>query len=126
MGIFSKVSGLNKLVDHYPAIKDPDGISQTKQTLKIGVVRYRRCVTVSIERDALFLLVSPPLGRKSKIMIPWHEIRQVSRTSLYGRQGVQMSIGDPVVGEITIYRDLFEQLRGNLGEMAQLVKASVR
>ncbi len=122
MGIFSKVSGLDKLSEHYHAPNDPGGVSQTKQTVKVGVVRYRRCVTVGIGRDELFLLVSPPLGREWKLLIPWNEIRQVRGARLYGRQGVHMSIGDPVVGEITMYRELFDQLRGNLSEVAQLGK----
>lgn len=123
MGIFSKVSGLNKLSEHYHAANDPGGVNQTKQTVKVGVVRYRRCVTVGIGRDELFLLVSPPLGRECKLLIPWNEIRQVKKATLYGRQGVHMTIGDPVAGGITMYRELFEQLRRNLSEVAQLGKA---
>jgi hypothetical protein len=33
-----------------------------------------------------------------------------------------MSIGNPEVGEITMYRELFELLRGNLDEVAQFGK----
>ncbi len=122
MGIFSKLSGLNKLSDHYHSTNDPSGVCKTKQTVKVGIVRYRRCVTVGIGRDELFLWVSPPLGREWKLLIPWNEIRQVRGAMLYGRQGVHMSIGDPEAGEITMYRELFELLRGNLSEVAQLGK----
>ena len=122
MGVFAKVSGLNKLAEHYPATHEPGGVSQTKQTVKVGVVRYRRCVTVSIGigPEGLFLWVQPPLGRAGKLLIPWDEIGQVRGAMLYGRQGVHMSIGDPEVGEITMYRELFERLRGHLKGVVQV------
>ena len=119
MGVFAKVSGLNKLAEHYPATHDPRGVSQAKQTVKVGIVRYRRCVTVSIGTEGLFLWVRPPLGRAAKVLIPWNEIRQVRGAKLYGRQGVRMSIGYPEVGEITMYRELFERVKGHLKETVQ-------
>jgi hypothetical protein len=118
MGIFSKLSGLKKLSDYY-STSDPSGVCKAKQTVKVGIVRYRRCVTVGIGRDELFLRVSPPLGREWKLLIPWNEIRLVRRAVLYGRQGVHLSIGDPEVGEITMYKELFELLRANLSDVAQ-------
>jgi len=111
MGIFAKASGLNKLAEHYPATHDPGGVSQTKQTVKVGAVRYRRCVTVSIGTEGLFLWVHPPLGKQGKLLIMWDEIKRIRKSRLYGRQGVHMSIGEPVVGEITVYRELFELAR---------------
>ena len=111
MGVLANVSGLSKLFEHYPATHDPGGVSQIKQTVKFGVVRYRKCVTVRFVIEGLFLWVRPPLGRYKQLLIPWDEIKRVGGTSLYGRQGVHMSIGDPEVGEITVYRDLFELIR---------------
>ena len=111
MGIFSKASGLNKLIEHYPATHDPGQAGQIKQTVKIGVVRYRGCVTVSIGPEGLFLWVRSPLGRQGKLMIPWDEIVQVRKGRLYGLQGMCLSIGEPEVGEITVYQGLFEQMK---------------
>jgi hypothetical protein len=119
MGVFARMSGLGKLAEHYPATHEPGGVSQTRQTLKVGGVRYRRCVTVSIGPEGLFLWIRPPLGRAGKLLIPWDEIREVGGARLYGRQGVHMSIGDPEVGNITMYRELFERVRTYLGETTQ-------
>ena len=119
MGIFAKVSGLNKLAGHYPATHDPGEVSQIKQTVKIGVVRYRRCVTVNIGTEGLFLWVRPLLGRQGRLLIPWDEIKQFRGSRMYGRQGVHMSIGDPEVGKITMYRELFELMRAHLTGVAQ-------
>jgi hypothetical protein len=120
MGVFAKVGCLGKLSHHYPATHDPGGVSHTKQTVKVGVVRYRKCVTMRFGTEGLFLWVCPPLGRQGRLLIPWDEIKQVRGTSLYGRQGVRMSIGDPEIGEITVYRDLFELVSTHLRETTQV------
>lgn len=114
MGIFARVSGLNKLVERYPTTRDPGQAEQIKQTVKVGVVRYRGCVTVGIGTEGLFLWVRPPLGRQGKFLIPWDEIKRVKKGRLYGLQGVCLSIGDPEVGEITVYQSLFEQMKVHL------------
>lgn len=119
MGVFVKVSDLSKLFEHYPATGDPRGVSQPKQTVKVGVVRYRKCVTVRFATEGLFLWVCPPLGRQKRLLIPWDEIKQIGGTSLYGRDGVLMSIGDPEVGEVTVYKALFELMRPFLGGSAE-------
>ncbi len=111
MGVFARMSGLNRLAERYPATYEPSGVRQTKQTAKIGVVQYRRCVTVTISPEGLYLWVRPPLGRAGKLLIPWDEIREVQEARLYWLQGVRMTVGDPQVGEITIYRKLFERMR---------------
>jgi hypothetical protein len=111
MRAFAKVNGIYKLAERYPAPHEPEGGDWTGQTVKIGAVRYRRCVTVGTDPEGLFLGVCPPLGRARKLLIPWDEIREVREARLYGRQGIHLSIGEPEVGEITMYRELFERMR---------------
>ncbi len=120
MEVFAKMSVLSKLFEHYPATNDPSGDSQPKQTVKVGIVRYRKCVTVSVATEGLFLWVCPPLGRQKRLLIPWDEIKQISCASLYGRQGVQMLIGYPELGEVTVYSALFESIRPFLRGTAQV------
>ncbi len=102
---------MDKLSEYYRATHDPGGGLQTKQTVKLGAVRYRRCVTVSMDVGGLFIWVRPPLGRQRKLLIPWDEIKTVREDRLYGRQAVFMSIGAPEVGKITVYKELFELIR---------------
>ena len=116
MGIFTRISNLTKLAELYPALHDPEGLSHTNQTVQFGVVRYRRCVTVNISSDGFFLWAHPPLCKQAKLLIPWDEIKQVRAARLYGRQGVYLSIGDPEIGDITVYRNLFELVRAHLIE----------
>ncbi len=114
MGIFEKMSGLNKLAEHYSSIAHPTNAVLAKQTVKFGVVRYRSCVTVSMETHGLFLWVRPPLGRHIKLLIPWGQIKKTSASRLYWVPAVLMSIGDPEQGTITVYHNLFERIRANL------------
>ncbi len=110
MGIFEKMSGLLKLVQNYPSKSSLAHVSRVRQTVKFGVVRYRRCVRVDFNEQALFLAVDPPLGRHLKLQIPWSEIKNVRSTSLYWLPAVRLSIGDPEVGDVTIYKKLFDQI----------------
>ena len=118
MGVFARVSGLNELAERYPATQIPGGTFRTKQTVQVGIVRYRRCVTVGISPEGLYLWVRPPLGRQAKLQIPWDEVKQVSESRVFGRRGMQLSIGDPEIGEIRVYRELFESMRAYLREKA--------
>lgn len=104
------MSDLKKLFEHYRAPHKPAGASLSRQTVKVGIVRYRKCVNVISGTGGLFLWVRPPLGREKQLLIPWDQIKQFSDTRLYGLQGVCMSIGDPQVGAITVYRDLFDDV----------------
>ncbi len=68
MDIFARIGGLNRPAEAYPATDQSGGPELTKQTLhpasaccicrmqmRIGAVRFRRCVTVRISpRDSTF------------------------------------------------------------------------
>ena len=64
MGIFARAGDLDKSVEHFPATNDPGQAGHLKLIVKVGVVRYRRCVTVSIGSEELLLWLRPPLGRR--------------------------------------------------------------
>lgn len=110
MGIFTRASGLDRLAQRYPAAQIPAGTLRHKQTVQIGVVRYRRCVTVGIGPAGLYLWVQPPLGKQAQVQIPWREVKKTGKTKVFGRQGMQLSIGEPEIGDIRVYRELFRSM----------------
>jgi len=114
MGVFEKLSSLHKLAQQYPSASDPAHISRVRQTVKFGVVRYRRCVGVGFDAQGLSLAVSPPLGKRMDLFIRWSEIKNVRSARLYWLPAVCLSIGSPEVGDIIIYKRLFEHIRGFL------------
>jgi hypothetical protein len=108
--LFARRSGLSALAERYPASDRPQHVDYTKQTVKFGAVRYRRCVGVSADAQGLYLDVNPPLGRRREILIPWDAVTAVHPARLYWRPAMAMSIGDPELATVTVYRRLFESL----------------
>ena len=113
-GIFAKHSGLAGLARRYPVSQPPTGAMLTKQTVKVGSVRYRRCVDVGIGEGGLYLGVHPPLLAKGDMLIPWEEIKGARKTRLYSRRAVRLSIGEPEFGSVTLYEGLYEQAAPHL------------
>jgi hypothetical protein len=113
-GIFAKLSGLTGLAQRYPVTQPPMGATLAKQTVRVGSVRYRRCVDVSVGEGGLYLGVHPPLLAQGDILIPWDEIRGAQKTRLYSRKAVRLSIGEPEFGSVTLYKALYEQVSPHL------------
>jgi hypothetical protein len=109
-GIFAKYSGLTNLAQRYPVTQLPTGAMLIKQTVKVGAVRYRRCVDVSIGEGGLYLGVHPPLLKQGDMLIPWEEIKGAQKTRLYSRKAVRLSIGEPEFGSVALYKALYEQV----------------
>lgn len=105
--VFGRVSGLNRLGQVYPAPGAPAGPVLAGQTVQIGTVRYRRCVTVNVSDAGLYLWARPILTRHQPILIPWSEVRQVQETMLYWQRAMRLSIGAPEVGSVTLLMGLF-------------------
>jgi hypothetical protein len=108
--LFAELSGLTKLVQRYPVTQPPTGATFAKQTVKVGSVRYRRCVVVSIGEGGLYLGVHPPLLEQGDMFIPWEEIKGAQRARLYSRRAVRLSIGEPEFGSVTLYDGLYKRV----------------
>jgi hypothetical protein len=77
----------------------------------IARVRYRRCVTLNVSQEGLWLWVRAPLSRHPAVLIPWEEVKQVQGTRLYGQGATELSVGSPEVGRVTVYARLFEAMQ---------------
>lgn len=102
MRFFEQVSGWAKLAKQYPATLEPRGPIHTKQTVQIGPVRFRRCVTVSLGPQGLWLWARPLLSRYSPMLIPWGEVKGTQRTRIYWAPALLLYIGAPEVGTIRV------------------------
>jgi hypothetical protein len=109
--LFAQASGLNRLVDKYPASTDPTGIKSTWQTVMIGPVVYRRCVTVHVSVEGLYLHMRPPLRSYPLLFIPWSEFSAVHSAILHWRKGLRLSVGRPEVATITCVGVLLQSIR---------------
>jgi hypothetical protein len=108
--LFAKASGLNKLADLYPAEGEPEGQEHTRQTIKVGAVRYRRCVTVIVNARGLYLSVQPKLSKRRPILIPWEEVKKTEKGRLYWDSARQLFVGEPKVATVTVFTSLFRAM----------------
>jgi hypothetical protein len=109
--LFAHFSGLDRLVELYPARTDPAGAKHTWQTVQIGSVVYRRCVTAHIGAEGLYLHVNPPFRSYPPLFIPWSEVSAVHPAILHWRGALRLSIGRPAVTTITCMGRLLQLIR---------------
>ena len=110
MGVFSKISGLNELVSLFGTKPASNFILLKKQTIKIGKVRYRRCVNVGTLESGIYLEIDPSFGKKSCILIPWQMINRVEPSKLCGLPAMTLLIGKEKQFRIGLYRTLFHDI----------------
>jgi hypothetical protein len=112
--LFAQLSGLDRLVDLYPAKTDPTGVKHIRQTVQIGPVVYRRCVTAHVGAEGLYLHVRPPFCRYPLLFIPWSQVSAVHAATLQLRRALRLSIGRPAVTTITCRGRLLQSIRPHL------------
>ena len=113
-GFFGRIGSLDGLARRYPATHQPQGDQLTKQTVRFGPVRFRRCVTVSIEPEGLYLWVRPIMSNYTPILIPWDEVKAIQEAIIYWQKAVQMSIGTPLVATVAVKMKLFRLIEPHL------------
>ncbi|NIA28731.1 MAG: hypothetical protein GWP06_02315 [Actinobacteria bacterium] len=107
--IFAKSGTWGKLAKKYPAETVPTGILLGKKTIRIGAVRYRRCVTAGLLQDGLYLATN--LSGHAPFCIPWGDFYFMGKTRIYSRQALQWSIGKPEIARIAFPGPLSEKLK---------------
>ena len=107
-GWFGRISGLDRLARAFGSDREPTGPAFFKQNVQIGKVRYRRCVTVHIGAEGLFLQIRFLFSRhRPPFFIPWSEIRKAKDTSLYAEKAAVLEVGSPPAGEIILPESLY-------------------
>jgi len=118
--LFARGSGWSALAQRYPADAGLVEPTLTAQTVQVGMVRYRRCVTLGIHPDGLYLAAQPGLPllpRNPPLQIPWSEFHHVQQTRLYWRRAAQLEVGDPRVASITFPFELYQRFERYLTQL---------
>jgi hypothetical protein len=110
-GVFKGSSGLTRLIQQYPAPFQPEGAVQTWQTIRLGAVRWRNCVTMVIGPQGFYFAIRQPFTSFRPVLIPWRQITATRETYLYWFRAVTLSVGNPTVAEVTVYQNQFERMR---------------
>jgi hypothetical protein len=104
--------GWRRLAQRFAAHRTPDGQRFVRQTVQVGTVVFKRCVTVIVSPSGLHLdagAVARAFGN-APLLIPWSEIRDEQRVRLHWQTAVRLSIGEPEIGVITLKSDLFQKV----------------
>lgn len=110
-GFFGRISGLDELARRYTATRTPQGEKLTRQTVQIGSVRYKRCVTLHVDAEGLFLQIKFIFSReRAPFFIPWQEIKHVQLTRLYWQQAFLLTIGNPAVTRIILPKSSYSKI----------------
>ena len=104
--VFRRLSRWNSLAGRYRAPSLPGVWQWSRQTIKVGGIRYRHCVRLAAFPDGLYVggpgwLGHPPLR------IPWPDMQHVVSSSFYGRPSVRVTVGSPPAGTLEFPRDVY-------------------
>jgi hypothetical protein len=94
-------------VGRYKTDLMPDNLSFTKQTIRIGVVKYRKCVTFRAFEPGLFLEIKVPLWKTRKILIPWKDLKHTGYTKIYWQSAASLMVAEDHIATIAIPIQLF-------------------
>lgn len=109
--LFASRSGFGKLSQLYAVQRPPDGPARARQTLMVGAVQWKRCVTIATSPGGLYLKIDPVMVRLPALLIPWSALRPLGKTLLYWQPAIRLSVGMPEVTTITVHRPLFDQMQ---------------
>ena len=90
-----------------------------RQTVQVGAVVYKRCVTLAVEPEGLYIAKG-----KKRLLIAWREFKSVGRTRLHWQVVPLLTIGDPTVATMTVPIRIFELMRPFLLATTQVTEPS--
>ena len=100
--LFSNASGLSGLRKVYGTTPKPAGQCIAGQTIQVGKVRYRRCVSLNCSPEGFYFEVRTAFDKGGPVLIPWDVLRQSGTTNIYREPAVKLMAGKPFIAEIAI------------------------
>jgi hypothetical protein len=113
--------GWSRLSEVYATTRQLPTRLLRRQTVVVGQVLYRNCITVGFDDIGLYLAPGFPISifGKSALFLPWAEFRRVDEGRLFWSRAAVLSLGEPVVGTITMPMELFNRaIRPAIGKAA--------
>ncbi len=101
--------GWGKLAEVYGSNKPPTGQITKGETIQVGAVTYKRCVTLGVADEGLYVSI----WRKT-VLIPWAEFKAVGQATLYWQKVPILTVGDPPVATMTVPVVMFDVMRAKL------------
>lgn len=101
--------GWGKLAEVYGTNNPPTGQVTKRETIQVGAVTYKRCITLGVADEGLYVSI----WRKTAL-IPWTEFKAVGQATLYWQKVPMLTVGDPPVATMTVPVQVFQVMRGRL------------
>lgn len=113
--------GWSRLSEVYATTRHLPAQLLRRQTLVVGKVLYRNCITVGFDDSGLYLEPGFPISLLGKrpLFVPWTEFTRVEEGRMFWRKAAVLPLGEPVVGTITVPMELFNNaIRPAIGKAA--------
>ncbi len=101
--------GWGALADAYGTLGPLTGQIAERQTIQIGAVTYKRCVTLGAANEGLYVAIWRKMA-----LIPWTEFKGLGQATLYWQKVPLLTVGDPPVATVTIPAAMFQVMWGRL------------
>jgi hypothetical protein len=116
--ISGRGGGWTRLAERFTALSPPVGDLFKGQTIEVGRAFYRRCATVGVSEQGLYLEVNIPFSSRLKpLFIPWEMVKGLREGKLYWKKTAILSVGEPEIGTIGLFTDLFTLTRPYLKDL---------
>jgi hypothetical protein len=103
--------GWGRLAEHFTASAQPAGESLSRQSVRVGSVVHKNCTTVGWSAQGLYLEAKSVFHSPKPLLIPWTQVARLSEGSLYWRKTIILSIGQPEIGTVAVFEDVFQRIR---------------
>ena len=115
MCMFHYLSRWKRLADRYPAAYMPEGQSLRHQTVQVGPVRFRRCTTIHVASEGLYLRPDVFFRSYRPVLIPWSEIFDVRTSNIYvWETAKKLTVGQPSASTIIVTNGIFRLIEPHL------------
>ena len=101
--------GWRRLAEVYGTDKTSTGQTTKRETIQVGAVTYKRCVTLGVADEGLYVTI----WRKTAL-VPWTEFKAIGQVTLYWQKVPMLTVGDPPVATMTVPVAVFQVMRGKL------------
>ena len=104
-------SGWSTLAGRYRRYQGaPFGTLHERQTVKLGKIRWRRCVDVVVAREGLYMAAKLLFNRATPVLIPWDAMTWAGPTRLYGLPAYRLSVAASKAVSLVLYEALAREL----------------
>lgn len=106
-GMFT-LRGMSKLVNYFETKTFPIEEKVVKTTIQVGLVRYRQCAFIFMDKKGIYLRVKMVFKSYPAVFIPWTAVKEKKEASLYGRKAIQLDFTDSNIPSVKFYEPDFE------------------